>query len=86
MIIGTTFLSYHDRFTVVVAQQELKKIRAERPRISDQFADLKANLASVSYDEWSAIPEIGDYTIKHRNRKTESNSAVPDSVLGTLTE
>ena len=69
-----------------MAQQELKKIRAERPRISDQFADLKANLASVSYDEWSAIPEIGDYTIKHRNRKTESNSAVPDSVLGTLTE
>ncbi len=36
----------------------------------------------MSYDEWSAIPEIGDYTIKHRNRKTESNSAVPDSVLG----
>ncbi len=64
-------------------RQELKKIRAERPRISDQFADLKANLATVSHDEWSAIPEIGDYTIKHRNRKTESNSAVPDSVLGT---
>ena len=37
----------------------------------------------MSHDEWSAIPEIGDYTIKHRNRKTESNSAVPDSVLGT---
>ncbi len=31
----------------VRALQELKKIRAERPRISDQFADLKAKLATV---------------------------------------
>jgi hypothetical protein len=66
--------------------QELQKIRAERPRIADQFADLKANLSVVSHDEWAAIPDIGDYTVKHKNRKLEANAPVPESILGTRTQ
>jgi hypothetical protein len=53
----------------------MEKLRAdwERPRISDQFADLKAGLSAVSYKVWSAIPG---------NRKACSNMPVLDSLLG----
>jgi pre-mRNA-processing factor 6 len=31
----------------------------ERPKISEQFADLKRDLNTVSAEEWDAIPEVG---------------------------
>lgn len=43
---------------------------------------MKANLSVVSHDEWAAIPDIGDYTVKHKNRKLEANAPVPESILG----
>jgi pre-mRNA-processing factor 6 len=30
-----------------------------RPRIADQFADLKRELSSVTSEQWDAIPEVG---------------------------
>jgi hypothetical protein len=48
-------------------------------RIADQFADLKRQLGTISADEWEAIPEIGDRTIK--KKKQESFTPVPDSIL-----
>jgi pre-mRNA-processing factor 6 len=41
-------------------KQELEKMRAERPTIAAQFADLKRNLASISAEDWEKIPEIGE--------------------------
>ena len=64
-------------------QAQLAKHRAERPKIQQQFADLKRGLATVSDAEWEAIPEVGNLTRKKR-RRTEENSrtyVVPDSVL-----
>ncbi|KAF0540930.1 Pre-mRNA-processing factor 6 [Gigaspora margarita] len=41
-------------------KEESEKYRAERPKIQQQFADLKRGLAAVTDDEWANLPEIGD--------------------------
>lgn len=44
---------------------EIEKYRQERPKIQQQFSDLKRELTKVSEDEWLNIPDVGDA----RNRK-----------------
>ncbi|CAK5275776.1 unnamed protein product [Mycena citricolor] len=61
-------------------QIELAKHRAERPKIQQQFADLKRGLSSVTDTEWENLPEVGNLTRKKR-RKMDRSFAVPDSVL-----
>ncbi|KAJ7179368.1 PRP1 splicing factor, N-terminal-domain-containing protein [Mycena filopes] len=61
-------------------QIEVAKHRAERPKIQQQFADLKRGLSAVTDEEWENIPEVGNLTRKKR-RKVERSFAVPDSVL-----
>ncbi|KAF8958681.1 PRP1 splicing factor, N-terminal-domain-containing protein [Flammula alnicola] len=61
-------------------QAELAKHRAERPKIQQQFADLKRGLSQVTDDEWENIPEVGNLTRKKRRRE-ERSYVVPDSVL-----
>jgi pre-mRNA-processing factor 6 len=62
--------------------QEQQTSRSQRPRIADQFADLKRDLASVSASDWESIPEVGDHSLKlKQSRKKESFMPVPDSVL-----
>jgi pre-mRNA-processing factor 6 len=58
----------------------MAKHRAERPKIQQQFADLKRGLSAVTDEEWENIPEVGNLTRKKR-RKAERSFAVPDSVL-----
>ncbi|KAJ3553871.1 hypothetical protein NM688_g3392 [Phlebia brevispora] len=60
--------------------EELAKHRAERPKIQQQFADLKRGLAIVTDEEWENIPEVGNLTRKKR-KKDERSFVVPDSVL-----
>ena len=60
--------------------EELAKHRAERPKIQQQFADLKRGLAVVTDEEWENIPEVGNLTRKKR-KKDERSFVVPDSVL-----
>ncbi|CDW55092.1 Pre mRNA processing factor 6 [Trichuris trichiura] len=67
-------------------EQKLKKLieeyRKERPKIQQEFSDLKRQLAMVSEDEWSSIPEVGDVRNKRqRNPRAEKFTPVPDSVL-----
>ena len=45
--------------------REVEKYRQERPKIQQQFSDLKRELKGVSANEWATIPEVGDA----RNRK-----------------
>ena len=59
---------------------ELEQYRKDNPKITEQFADAKRKLAAVSYDEWDAIPEIGDYTIKRAKQNREFVPA-PDTLL-----
>ncbi|KAG6816969.1 hypothetical protein H0H87_001284 [Tephrocybe sp. NHM501043] len=61
-------------------QIELAKHRAERPKIQQQFADLKRGLSAVTDDEWENIPEVGNLTRKKR-RRDERAFAVPDSII-----
>ncbi|KIP06848.1 hypothetical protein PHLGIDRAFT_72114 [Phlebiopsis gigantea 11061_1 CR5-6] len=60
--------------------EELAKVRAERPKIQQQFADLKRGLSVVTDEEWESIPEVGNLTRKKRKRD-ERSFVVPDSVL-----
>jgi pre-mRNA-processing factor 6 len=61
---------------------EKKRAKTERPRIADQFADLKRELSTVSAEQWDAIPEVGDHSLKlKQSRKKETFMPVPDSVI-----
>ncbi|KAF8837700.1 hypothetical protein BDN67DRAFT_908727 [Paxillus ammoniavirescens] len=60
--------------------EELVQHRAERPKIQQQFADLKRGLSVVTDQEWENIPEVGNLTRKKR-RKDERTFVVPDSVI-----
>ena len=63
-------------------KESLLKFRQERPKIQQQFSDLKRKLSSISEDEWLSIPEVGDArNKKQRNPRAEKMTPVPDSVL-----
>lgn len=63
-----------------------KKREQDQQSVPHQFADLKRSLATVTEDQWSNIPDAGDYTKKRKrerldeqiNRKTY---AAPDTLL-----
>ena len=48
--------------------EEMAKVRAERPKIQQQFADLKRGLTVVTDEAWQSIPEAGNLTCKKRQR------------------
>ncbi|KAI9136827.1 PRP1 splicing factor, N-terminal-domain-containing protein [Paraphysoderma sedebokerense] len=64
-------------------KEELERIRKERPKIQQEFADVRRQLATMTDDDWAAIPEAGN--IAGRKRKKENPrewfTPVPDSVL-----
>ena len=63
-------------------RRELEKYRQERPKIQQQFSDLKRDLARVSENEWLSIPDVGDARNKKiRNARAEKFTPVPDSIL-----
>ncbi|ETV67828.1 hypothetical protein H257_16064 [Aphanomyces astaci] len=65
--------------------EDMKKARRERPKISDQFADLKSSLKGVSDAEWEAIPDIGDHSLRYKasQKKSDIFTPVPDHILDT---
>lgn len=63
-------------------RQELEKYRQERPKIQQQFTDLKASLKKVSEEEWMSIPDVGDArNRKQRVTRQDKFTPVPDSLL-----
>lgn len=53
-----------------------------KPTITDQFADLKRELGTVSFEEWDAIPDVGDHSLKLKQKKgKETFLPVPDYLL-----
>lgn len=61
---------------------EAEKARMGRPRIADQFSDLKTELADVSTEAWDAIPEVGDRSLKYKQKDAyEKYTPVPDSII-----
>lgn len=62
--------------------EQTKKNRTDRPKITDQFADLKRELATVTADQWDAIPEIGDHTLKLKQKsRKEIYTPLPDYLI-----
>ncbi|KAI8097326.1 PRP1 splicing factor, N-terminal-domain-containing protein [Halteromyces radiatus] len=64
-------------------KEELAKFRQERPKISQQFSDLKRQLSSLDEEEWASIPEVGDLVGKSRKKSKipERFTPLPDTVL-----
>ncbi|WCJ22718.1 Pre-mRNA-processing factor 6 [Euphorbia peplus] len=63
-------------------KDEIEKYRASNPKITEQFADLKRNLSTMSAQDWDFIPDIGDYSFKNKKMKRfESFVPVPDTLL-----
>ena len=64
-------------------KEEVLRYREERPKIQQQFAGLKRDLAQVSSDEWASIPEVGDVRNKKQRgaSRAEKFTPVPDVVL-----
>lgn len=63
-------------------KEDLERYRQERPKIQQQFSDLKRNLGIVTDEEWATIPEVGDSrNRKQRNPRAEKFTPLPDSVL-----
>lgn len=64
---------------------ELEKYRKKRPRIQEQFRDIKGNLSEVSTEQWENLPEPKDYS--RRNKRERANrfnreTPMPDNILG----
>ncbi|XP_074288662.1 protein STABILIZED1-like isoform X1 [Silene latifolia] len=62
-------------------KEEIENHRKSTPKITEQFADLKRELHTMSYDKWDSIPAIGDYSFKNKKRRFESLVPVPDNIL-----
>uniref|UniRef100_A0A1J3G438 Protein STABILIZED1 n=1 Tax=Noccaea caerulescens TaxID=107243 RepID=A0A1J3G438_NOCCA len=62
-------------------KEEIEKYRASNPKITEQFADLKRKLHTLSANEWDSIPEIGDYSLRNKKKKFESFVPIPDTLL-----
>ncbi|KAF1743167.1 hypothetical protein MXB_3461, partial [Myxobolus squamalis] len=63
-------------------QEQVESFRKKRPKIQQQFADLKRKLTTVTVEEWEAIPEVGDSRNKSlRNPLSDRFTPVPDSVI-----
>lgn len=74
--------SRHKRRREMQMLENLKKSKTDRPKIADQFADLKRDLATVTSSEWDSIPDVGDHSLdlKQRKRK-EVFTPLPDYIL-----
>lgn len=55
-----------------------------RPKIQQQFADLKRSLMDVSAEEWATIPDVVDIGKKTKKRRMQDRlTAAPDSFLSS---
>ena len=59
--------------------KEIEKARKETPTIRTLFQDLKRGLSKVTKEEWEAIPDIPDKTIK--KKKYDRKVPIPDNIL-----
>lgn len=90
---GLSFPPVYEQITDVIPsttsreareKEEQEEYDRNNPKISQQFADLKRTLATVSDEDWASLPDPGDLTGKNRRSKQNLRQrfyAVPDSVL-----
>ncbi|CAE7423237.1 STA1 [Symbiodinium natans] len=64
-------------------REQIKELRAAKPTIQQQFADLKRELATVSNEEWEGIPEAQEH-LKVKQRKSSNFTPTPDALLAGM--
>ena len=64
-----------------VTAAELKDLEGlnARPKIADVLAPYKAGLGTVTEDQWDAIPEVGNHSLKYKRRRKTSRQCLPAS-------
>jgi len=51
-------------------------------KIGDQFRQLKEKLADVTEDQWASIPDVGDYSLRYKQKRREDVfTPLTDSLL-----
>ena len=51
-------------------------------QIGNQFRDLKQQLANVTEDEWASIPDVGDYSLRYKQkRRQDVFTPITDTLL-----
>jgi pre-mRNA-processing factor 6 len=54
-----------------------KSKAAQTLQIGAQFRELKEKLADVTEDEWAAIPDVGDYSLKYKQKRRQQDNITP---------
>jgi pre-mRNA-processing factor 6 len=68
------------------ALEAIKKYRIERPKISDQFADLKTQLREkMTEADWDNIPDAKE-TNKKEPRRKEIYTPMPDNIISGVAD
>ena len=65
-------------------KEEREEYERKNPKISQQFADAKRALSTITDEEWANIPEVGDLTGRNKRQRIARMNrfyAVPDSVI-----
>ena len=62
-------------------EEEERKLAEKTPKLQEQFADAKRQLAQVSEEDWLNLPEPGNLTGRKRQKRLDKLTPVPDSVL-----
>ncbi|KAI5654314.1 hypothetical protein M9H77_31501 [Catharanthus roseus] len=62
-------------------KEEIEKYCASNPKITEQFADWKRKLQTLSHQEWESVPEIGDYSLRNKKKRFESFVPILDTLL-----
>ncbi|KAI2502948.1 HAT (Half-A-TPR) repeat [Fragilaria crotonensis] len=54
----------------------------ETQKLKSQFRELKEKLADVTDAQWASIPDVGDYSLKHKQKRREDTfTPLSDSLL-----
>jgi len=61
-------------------EAQVQKLRKERPKITAQLADLKADLKKVTMEEWNSIQEPGEY-VRSKRQRLDRYTPAPSSLL-----
>ena len=63
--------------------EEAQRAKLTQARIADGFADLKPQLSALRVEDWDAIPEIGDRSLRYKQRRADTGAAapVPDNIV-----
>lgn len=66
-----------------ILEEEMKTYRKKRPKIAEQFRDIKKTMTTLDAAAWESIPEALDMSQKNKttNKRQDIYTPVPDNIL-----